>query len=108
MVDTADPVTSAAPLPDRSVVPAVWSRITNVTVDRGEGSWLISTDGDRYLDYSSGIGVVNTGHAHPRVVAAIAAQAAKVIHAQQNIVYHKPGLELHDRLPNYFPGGATS
>ena len=99
MVDTApNPASTTAPLPDHSVVPAVWSRITNLDVDRGEGSWLITRDGTRYLDYSSGIGVTNTGHAHPRVAAAIAAQAAKIIHSQQNITYHEPGLRLYDRL----------
>ena len=72
-------------LPDHAVVPAVWSRITNLDIDRGEGSWLITRDGERYLDYSSGIGVTNTGHAHPRVAAAIAAQAQKLLHGQQNI-----------------------
>jgi 4-aminobutyrate aminotransferase len=85
-------------------VPAVWARYTNLVVERGEGSWLITTDGERYLDYTSGIGVVNTGHAHPKVGAAIADQAMKLIHGQQNIVYHGPGLQLHDRLPRYFPG----
>ncbi len=106
MVDTAATPASTAPaLPDRSVVPAVWSRITNLTVDRGEGSWLITTDGDRYLDYSSGIGVTNTGHAHPRVVAAVQAQAAKLLHGQQNIVYHEPGLRLYERLRTVLPGG---
>ncbi len=93
-----------APLPDRSVVPPVWGRITNLVVDRGEGSWLITTDGERYLDYSSGIGVTNTGHAHPRVVAAIQAQAAKILHAQQNITYHEPGLRLYERLRHVLPG----
>ncbi len=96
---------SGAPLPDRSVVPAVWSRITDLVVDRGEGSWLVTTDGERYLDYSSGIGVVNTGHAHPRVVAAIQAQAARLLHGQQNIVFHEPGLRLYDRLRSLLPGG---
>src|SRR5215207_361213 len=106
MVDTipAAAASAAAPLPDRSVVPAVWGRITNVIVDRGEGSWLITTDGERYLDYSSGIGVTNTGHAHPRVVAAVQAQAAKILHAQQNITYHEPGLRLYDRLAHVLPG----
>jgi 4-aminobutyrate aminotransferase len=93
-----------AALPDRSVVPAVWSRITNLVVDRGEGSWLVTTDGTRYLDYSSGIGVVNTGHAHPRVVAAIQEQAAKLLHGQQNIVFHEPGLRLYERLSRLLPG----
>jgi 4-aminobutyrate aminotransferase len=92
-------------LPDRAVVPAVWSRVTNLVVDRGEGSWLITADGERYLDYSSGIGVVNTGHAHPRIAAAIAAQASRLIHGQQNIVYHEPGLRLHERLAGLLPGG---
>ena len=96
------------PLPDRSVVPAVWSRITNLVVDHGEGSWLVTADGDRYLDYTSGIGVTNTGHAHPRVVAAIQAQAAKLLHGQQNIVYHEPGLRLYERLAGLLPGGPWS
>ena len=73
MVETAGPGTSpvghpAAGLPDHSVVPGVWGRITNLDVDRGEGSWLITTDGGRYLDYSSGIGVTNTGQDRKSVV----------------------------------------
>ena len=51
-----------------------------------------------------GIGVVNTGHAHPRVVAAIQAQAARLIHGQQNIVFHEAGLRLYERLPHVRPG----
>ncbi|MGZ6256654.1 MAG: aspartate aminotransferase family protein [Candidatus Limnocylindria bacterium] len=95
---------SAAWLERRKGVPAVWARYTDLVVERGIGSWLETIDGERYLDYTSGIGVTNTGHAHPRVAAAIAEQAAKIIHAQQNILYHKPGLELHERLPRTFPG----
>ncbi|MGH2457056.1 MAG: aspartate aminotransferase family protein, partial [Candidatus Limnocylindria bacterium] len=88
----------------RDRVPSVWTRYTDLVVERGEGSWIETIDGDRYLDYTCGIGVTNTGHAHPRVVAAIAEQAARIIHAQQNILYHKPGLELHERLPRTMPG----
>ncbi len=101
MIESTSPTTT---LPDRSVVPAVWSRYTDLVVERGEGSWLITVDGERYLDYSSGIGVTNTGHAHPRVVAAIQTQAAKLLHGQQNIVYHEPGLRLHERLRHLLPG----
>src|SRR5688572_7151235 len=101
--DTAAAASGA--LPDHAVVPPVWGRITNLDVDRGEGSWLITRDGDRYLDYTSGIGVTNTGHAHPRVVAAIQEQAAKLLHGQQNIVFHEQGLRLYDRLSNLLPGG---
>ena len=108
MVDTVPAVPGAAapaPLPDRSVVPPVWSRITNLVVERGEGSWLITPQRERYLDYTSGIGVTNTGHAHPHVVAAVQAQAAKLLHGQQNIVYHEPGLRLYERLSRLLPGG---
>ena len=109
MVDTVSaPGQAAGALPDRSVVPAVWSRVTDLVVERGEGSWLITADGMRYLDYTSGIGVTNTGHAHPRVVAAVQEQAAKLLHGQQNVVYHEPGLRLHDRLTRLLPGGPWS
>ena len=90
----------------RGGVPPVWARYTDLVVDHGEGAWLVATDGRRYLDYTCGIAVTNTGHAHPRVVAAVVAQASRLLHAQQNIVYHQPGLELHERLPRRFPGEA--
>ncbi len=88
---------------DTGVIAPVWARYTNLRIDRGEGSWLITTADERYLDYSSGIGVTNTGHAHPHVAAAVAAQAAKLLHGQQNIVYHEPGLRLHARLSALAP-----
>ena len=93
------------PLPGHDVIAPVWGRAGNVDVERGEGSWLIDRAGTRWLDYTSGIGVTNTGHAHPRVAAAIAAQAGKLLHGQQNVVYHEPGLRLHDRLSQILPGG---
>jgi 4-aminobutyrate aminotransferase len=90
----------------RAGIAPTWARYTDLVVERASGSWVETIGGERYLDYSCGIGVTNTGHAHPRVVAAIAEQAGRIIHAQQNILYHKPGLELHERLPHYFPGAA--
>ncbi|HEX5397105.1 MAG TPA: aminotransferase class III-fold pyridoxal phosphate-dependent enzyme, partial [Candidatus Limnocylindria bacterium] len=104
--DLLTPDASSTPdwLALRDRVPAVWARYTDLVIERGSGSWLETVDGERYLDYTSGIGVVSTGHAHPRVAAAIAEQSARLIHGQQNIVYHQPGLQLHSRLPRYFPG----
>jgi 4-aminobutyrate aminotransferase len=100
---TDQPGIPGSALPDRSVVPAVWARYTDLVVDHGEGSWLVTIDGERYLDYTSGIGVTNTGHAHPVVSAAVAAQATKLLHGQQNIVYHEPGLRLHAELARRAP-----
>src|SRR5687767_2216581 len=87
----------------RAAIPPVWARYTDLVVERAFGSWIETPEGERYLDYTCGIGVTNTGHAHPRVVAAIAEQAGRGIHLQQNIVFHQPGLELHRRLPQRFP-----
>ncbi len=52
----------------------------DVVFERGEGSWLISTTGDRYLDFASGVAVNSLGHAHPKLIAALTEQANKVWH----------------------------
>ncbi len=76
----------------------VWSRIFSIEVDRAQGCYLYDTQGAKYLDFTSGIGVTNTGHCHPRVVEAIQKQAGLLIHGQANIVIHKPMLELVSEL----------
>ncbi len=77
----------------------VWTRIFgDLIVDHGEGVCLVDIHGRRYLDFTSGIGVTNTGHAHPRVVKAIQEQAAKLIHGQANILIHEPMLRLIEQL----------
>jgi acetylornithine/N-succinyldiaminopimelate aminotransferase len=48
--------------------------------ERGEGSWLIATDGSKYLDFGAGIAVNSLGHTHPKLVAALEAQARRVWH----------------------------
>ena len=52
----------------------------DVAFDRGEGCWLIATNGDRYLDFGSGVAVNGLGHCHPHLVAAMTAQLSKVWH----------------------------
>jgi 4-aminobutyrate aminotransferase len=81
----------------------VWSRIFSVEVERGEGPYLYDIHGNRYLDFTCGIGVTNTGHAHPRVVRAIQEQAAKLIHGQANILIHQPMLRLIEELLGVVP-----
>jgi 4-aminobutyrate aminotransferase len=72
----------------------VWTRIFPIEAERAEGSYIYATDGRKYLDFTCGIGVTNTGHCHPKVVEAIRAQAGLFLHAQANIVVHQPMLEL--------------
>jgi acetylornithine/N-succinyldiaminopimelate aminotransferase len=52
----------------------------HLAFERGEGVWLIATDGERYLDFTSGVAVNALGHAHPRLVAALAEQSQKLWH----------------------------
>jgi acetylornithine/N-succinyldiaminopimelate aminotransferase len=58
---------------------ATFARV-NLAFERGEGVWLIATDGERYLDFTSGVAVNALGHCHPRLVAALTEQAQKVWH----------------------------
>jgi acetylornithine/N-succinyldiaminopimelate aminotransferase len=68
-----------------------------VAFERGQGVWLWDIQGKRYLDALSGIAVTGVGHAHPRLVQAIAAQAGRIIHASN--LYQIPEQErLADRL----------
>lgn len=86
-----------------SHISPVWSRSTSIVADYGEGIYLFDVDGNRYVDFTSGIGVTNTGHAHPKVVKAVQDQAAKILHAQANIVYHKPMIQLTEELSRLLP-----
>lgn len=79
-------------------VSPVWMRYTPIVASRAEGCYVYDQDGTPYLDFTCGIAVTNTGHCHPRVVEAIREQAGKLIHAQVNIIYHEPLLELVDEL----------
>jgi 4-aminobutyrate aminotransferase len=76
----------------------VWTRIFSIPSNHAEGCYIYADDGRKYLDFTCGIGVTNTGHCHPNVVEAIRQQAGRFIHAQANIVVHKPMLELIDEI----------
>ncbi len=64
---------------------------------RGEGPWLWTVDGDRYLDFAAGIAVCALGHGHPDLARALAAQSRDLIHVS-NLWMNQPGIELHERL----------
>ena len=83
----------------------VWSKAFEIEVERGEGVYLIDKRGRRYLDFTSGIAVVCTGHAHPRVVRAIQEQAARLIHGQIGVVLGDAVLELTEQLKSILPPG---
>lgn len=78
---------------------------TPVIASHGEGVNLYDESGQRYLDFTAGIGVTSTGHCHPKVVAAAQEQVGKLIHAQYTTVMHRPLLTLTERLGEVLPSG---
>jgi acetylornithine/N-succinyldiaminopimelate aminotransferase len=76
-------------------VPA-YARV-DLAFERGEGAWLIAANGERYLDFTSGVAVNALGHAHPRVVEALREQAGKLIHVS-NLFRIPEGERLAERL----------
>ena len=69
----------------------------DLAFERGEGAWLFTTDGERYLDFTSGVAVNALGHAHPHLVAALTEQAQKLWHVS-NLYRIPQGERLADRL----------
>ena len=69
----------------------------DLTFERGEGSYLYTADGERYLDFGCGIGVTSLGHAHPHVVAALEGQAKELWHVS-NLYHIPPQARLAERL----------
>ncbi|MEN6500413.1 MAG: aspartate aminotransferase family protein [Rectinema sp.] len=70
---------------------------TGLVLDHGAGARLFARDGAEYIDFTAGIGVNSLGHGHPKLVAAIAAQAAKLMHVS-NYFMTEPAVELAYRL----------
>lgn len=81
----------------------VWSRSSDLIAVRGQGSYLWDSEGRRYLDFTCGIGVTNTGHCHPVVVKAVQQQAEALLHGQANIAWHPALLELVAELRRLVP-----
>ena len=87
-IEKTGPVTSAL-LPTYARAPLAF--------ERGEGAWLVATNGERYLDFGAGIAVNALGHAHPHLVEALTAQAQKLWHTS-NLFEIPDGERLGRRL----------
>ncbi len=85
-----------------------WSHLTTLQPVRGEGIYLYDADGTQYVDFTSGIGVTNTGHCHPKVVEAIQKQAAALIFGQIGTVIAPTAVQLADRLNELTPAAIDS
>jgi 4-aminobutyrate aminotransferase len=81
---------------------------TSVVAARGQGCYLYDESDREYLDFTVGIGVVSTGHCHPRVVEAAQRQVATLIHGQYTTVMHRPLQNLVRRLGDVLPADLNS
>ncbi len=76
--------------------------------ERAAGANVWDVDGNRYVDLSGAFGVSNAGHAHPRVVAAVAEQAATLLHGMGDVHPSAVKVELLEALTQRFPGGGPA
>jgi 4-aminobutyrate aminotransferase len=81
----------------------VWTHLTTMQPVKGEGIYLYDANGIKYTDFTSGIGVVNTGHCHAKVVAAVQEQASKLLFGQMNCVIPPSSVTLVEKLNEITP-----
>ena len=85
-------------------VPAGVSINTPVFVEKGEGALFQDVDGNVFLDFVGGIGVLNVGYSHPEVIAAVKDQADKFFHTSINVVLYEHYMRLAEHMNNLLPG----
>jgi len=79
------------------------STVHPIRLSHGRNAEVWDSDGKRYIDFVGGIGVLNLGHCHPRIVAAIQQQATRLTHYAFNAAQHQPYIEFMQRLAAFIP-----
>jgi 4-aminobutyrate aminotransferase / (S)-3-amino-2-methylpropionate transaminase / 5-aminovalerate transaminase len=85
-------------------LPRGLSTAHSVIVDRAKGAELWDVEGRHYIDFAGGIGVMNVGHGHPRVMEAVQAQLDRLTHSSFQVVMYESYLRLAERLCGLVPG----
>ena len=85
------------------VIPDAIRCIYPVVIAKGEGAMLEDVDGNRFLDWIGGVGVLNIGYSHPEIVEAVKAQSEKYFHGMFNIVTHEGYVALAEKLAAIVP-----
>lgn len=88
---------------ERAHLSQVLYRYTPLVIDHARGSYLYTVDGQRYLDFASGIAVTNLGHGHPDVIKAAHAQLDKLVHISV-VAHHEANILLAERIAALAPG----
>lgn len=87
-----------------NVIPDGHSSVTTTYVDTARGALLRDIEGREYIDFVGGIGVMNVGHSHPKVVAALKDQAEKFTHTCFMILPYEPAVRTAEKLCGITPG----
>ena len=86
-----------------NAIPTAIRCVYPVTIARGEGAMIEDLDGNIFLDWIGGVGVLNIGYSHPEVIAAVKEQADKYFHAMQNIATHEGYIALAEKMNSIIP-----
>ncbi len=88
----------------QQAVPRGLSSTMNVFAAKADGAIIEDVDGNRFIDFAGGIGVMNVGHARPEVTQAIIEQAQKFTHTCFSVMMYEPYIELAERIAKITPG----
>lgn len=88
---------------DEQYLSSALYRVFHIVAERGEGPYIYSTDGGKYLDLTCGIGVTQLGHCHPEVIQAAQEQLAKLVHISC-VTHHTENIKLAEKLASILPG----
>src|SRR5256885_1570754 len=83
---------------DRKVITPAYTRSYPLVIERGEGSYVVDPDGNRFLDFTAGVAVNALGHAHPEIVKAIGEQARKFVHMAGTDFYYEVMAAFAEKL----------
>ena len=86
------------------VIPAGHASGTTCYVESAQGAIIRDVEGNEYIDFAGGIAVMNVGHSHPRVVAAVKEQAERFMHTCFMVTPYEPAVKLADKLCEITPG----
>ncbi len=90
---------------DNTYISSSYTRGYDFFMDHGDGAWVWDVDGNKFLDFTSGIGVSATGYNNKRVVSAIRRQAGRFLHMSGSDFYYSEEIELARKLASLAPGG---
>ncbi len=87
----------------KEAVPGAIKSVYPCVISRGEGAMIEDVDGNIFMDWVGGVGVLNIGYSHPELVAAVKSQSEKYFHAMMNVVTHEGYIELAEKMNQIVP-----